>query len=329
MGVLRKRERDFRFRHVGRLAAPSGLDALVSVSVGPDGPVAIWSAPEDRDDFHTYDIRPNFLSFPKGRAESSPRVALVSYSGHSLTPQHQVLAAGLPVAFPLIQPLADGEFVVAGRRCWRGPEGPERNALIFGHDGSVTRTGTIGDGIEHLLVDDAGGLWTGYSDEGIFGNFGWFAAEGHPPLGEPGIVRWSTQFEKLWELRAEHCPLVADCYVLNVDSNRVWACTYVDFPILEIDSGRTRIRRTAEVDGPTAMAVSGDLVAVMGDYKRPKTLLVGSLDSPHLRRVSISMPRGWSLSTGTLVCRGPVINLFIGAEWFTFDLSQIPARNGR
>lgn len=323
MGRPRRGKADYRFQHAGTLQAPVGFDHLVTVSVGPEGPVAVWSAPDDRHEFDARDTSAGGASFPRTRTDSSSRVALATYVEDSLMPSHQVVVAELSVAHPLVQPLPDGEFVIAGGRCsWR-PEGPERNALLIGSDGSIKRTGTIGDGIEHMLVDDTGELWVGYFDEGIFGNFGW-GNPGPEPLGSAGIVRWSTSFEKRWEYQPVDDYWLADCYVLNIDRDRAWACPYTDFPIVEIESDRTTVRQTAGVSGPRGVVVAGDTVALIGDYNASGALLIGSLGNPRgLRKGSIEMPRGRSVPRGTLVCRGSVANLFVGADWFMFDLSEL------
>ena len=173
-----------------------------------------------------------------------------------------------------------------------------------------------------MLVDNSGEIWVGYFDEGIFGNFGW-GSPGPAPLGSPGIVRWSPGFEKVWEYQAVDDYWLADCYALNVDTDRVWACPYTDFPILEIDSDRAAVHQTTDVSGPRGLLVAGENVALIGDYKFGGSLLLGSLNGLNrLRKSEIGMPDGRQVPPGTLVCRGSVADLFVGADWFTFDLSQ-------
>lgn len=293
VGIFQKRKRaEHGFELVGALGPPAGFDQLITVSAGPNGPVALWAKATDQDDIQGRFEGPGGTTFPETRTSSRPRVALASYTFGSLAPAHVAIVEGLSVAHPLVQPLPRGEFLVVGSRCaWR-LEGPERNARIVGSDGRVKTTGTLGDGIEHLLIDDDGEIWVGYSDEGIFGNFGW-NNPGPQPLGSPGIVRWSGEFEKLWEYQAVDEYWIADCYALNVDTGRVWACPYADFPIMEIVADRATLHRTTGDGGPRGLLVADETVALIGDCEHGGSLLLGSLDglSP-LKKSEIVMPDG-------------------------------------
>lgn len=318
----RRKTAEYRFEHVGALRPPPGFDHLIAVSVGPSGPAAIWAHGAARDDIEANFEIPGFAIFPETRTSSSPEAALATYTTGSLTPAHAVVMKGLPVAHPLVQALPNGEFLVVGARCaWR-PEGPERNALLVGVDGAVKREGTLGDGIEHMLVGLNGEIWVGYFDEGIFGNFGW-GNPGPKPLGSPGIVRWSPEFEKVWEYDAVDDYWLADCYAMNVDADRVWACPYVDFPIVEIDSDRATVRSTSNVRGPRGLLITGESVAIIGDYDFGGSLLLGSINGlSRLTESEIGMPVGGPVPPGTFVCRGSVAHFFVGADWFTFNLTK-------
>jgi hypothetical protein len=321
--IFQKRKRaEHRFEFLGVLQPPTAFDQLITVSAGPEGPVAIWAKETSQDDIQGRYEGPGGATFASTRTSSRPPAVLAVYSRGSLAATQVVEMEELPLAHPLVQPLPDGEFLVVGGRCaWR-PEGPERNALVVGNDGSVNRTGTIGDGIEHMLVDEAGEIWVGYFDEGIFGNFGW-GNPGPEPLGSPGIVRWSPHFEKLWEYQAVDDYWLADCYALNVGPDRTWACPYTDFPIIEIDSVRTNVHLTTDVSGPRGLLVAGEDVALIGDYKYGGSLLLGSLNGlSRLRKSEIGMPDGRLVPPGTLVCRGSVAHFFVGTDWFTFDLAR-------
>lgn len=95
-------------------------------------------------------------------------------------------------------------------------------------------------------------IWTGYFDEGVFGNFGWGRPDGPDPLGAAGIVAWSPTLNKVWELDADE-GLIADCYALNVAPDAVWACTYTDFPVIRIADEHEQVQSTREVSGPTGI----------------------------------------------------------------------------
>lgn len=321
--AARKRERaEHRFRFVGALRPPTGFEVPVTVSTGPSGPVALWASAADRDDILGRYTRPGGTSSARTRTASHPRVALASYASRSLEPDDVLILSDLPVAHPLVQPLPQGRFLVVGARCaWRAT-GPEKNALVIGSDGEILRSGTFGDGVQQVLVDDAGEVWIGYFDEGIGGNFGW-GEPGPVPLGRAGIVRWSTRFEKLWEYQAVDRYRLDDCYVLNVDRCGAWACPYGDFPVIRIDSGTVIVRPTAGVSGPRGLLVAGSAVAFIGSYESEGSLRIGTLDGlAGLRKSRVALPNGRRAPVGHLTCRGSVADLFVGGDWYTFDLAE-------
>ena len=301
MGILRRRKQaEYRYQHLGELEPPPGFDTLATVGVGPDGPVGLWSA------------------------LSRPDVALTSYSAASLAATSVTIVPELAIAFPLVQPMSGGRYLVVGARCAWTEATVEQNAVIVSADGSIELRGTLGDGINHVNVDQRDDIWVAYSDEGIYGNYGW-GGPGPEPLGSPGVVRWSSAFEKQWEYPQEGEVTIDDCYALNVSDAGVWVCPYVDFPVLNISDGDVRVHTTAEVEGPNGLIVSDDVVGLIGDYESPGALLIGRLnvDGPtRLRGSAIAMPDGSPVPTETLHCRGGTAHLFIDADWFTFSLSD-------
>lgn len=310
------------FRHNGTLAAPSGFETLISVSTGLDGPVALWASASDQDVLLGRYGTAGGPSFANTRTTTNPRVALTTYLAPSLDPQTVTVVQGLPVAHPLIQDLPDGAFLVVGARCAWTVDGPENNALVIGYDGQTLRRGTLGDGIEHMLVDQAGTIWIGYFDEGILGNFGW-GGRGREPLGAAGIVRWSTTFDKLWKCEPGDGIWIADCYALNVADESVWACTYTNFPVLKIRDGQLSTFDTAGIRGPSGLLVAGESVGILGDYNNRRSLRIGSVRAGLNRFTETTLGGlGSRVRPDALVCRGSVADAFVGADWFTFDLAQ-------
>lgn len=284
-----------------------------------DGPLALWATAEGRDAL----LEPGRDDGFDGYQVSPPqRVAIARYSPESAALQSAVVV-DLPVSYPILQSLPDGELLVVGARCEWTVSGAEKNALVFGADGALRRSGTFGDGIQHVLTDVEGRVWVGYFDEGIFGSAGW-NSPGPQPLGSHGIVRWSSEFERLWQYEPVDGFWLADCYALNVGAERVWACPYTDFPILEIDNDRSVLRPTDDVSGPRGIVVAGDSVGIIGDYSEPGMLRVGSLrdSSDRLTRHELRMPNGEPLQRSELICRDSLAHFFVGTEWLTFDLAD-------
>lgn len=252
-------------------------------------------------------------------------MAIATYVDGSPAPMNVVEMDDLPTPFRMVQTLPDKTYLVVAARCELQAEGPEDNALIFAEDGSVVARGCLGDGIEHVQTDEAGTIWVGYFDEGIFGNLGWGERGGPPPLGSPGIVRWSTGFEKLWEFKHEGT-YIDDCYALNVASDGVWASSYSDSPIIRIDAGRVRVFSTSDLSGPKGVVAEGSRVGVLGRYDDHSAFVVGDLTGERFLEVSrghVWMPDDGPFPSATLHCRGATAHLFVGAEWLTVELNDL------
>lgn len=322
----RSKDRQPRARRRGVLAPPSGFDALVSVGVGVGGPVALWSSTQGEQRLHERDEQPAGASFPRTRPSAEPTVALAAYTdSNSVVASTVVVVPALPVAYPHLQQLPDGSFLVVGARCSWTDAGPEQNAMVIGHDGRIIRRGCLGDGLQHVQVAEDGTIWTGYFDEGVFGDFGWGDPDGPDPLGAAGIVAWSSAFQKTWELDPTE-GLVADCYALNVAPDGVWACTYTDFPVVRIADGHVQVHDTRDVSGPRGIVATRDRIGLVGTYRDPSLLIVGSLVDgvfTETSRTNLWAPDGAPLPMAQVHCRGSVTHFFSNRDWYTFDLNEL------
>ena len=172
----------------------------------------------------------------------------------------------LEAGHPRFDRLPDGRWVVADSRCPRGA----LNARLIEANGSVVRRFCLGDGIMHLQCDNAGNVWVGYFDEGVFGNFGWGGPDGPEPIGAPGLVKFSPDGEVRWAHDTREAVALGysidDCGALNVRDGEVWCCFYGDhaggeatYPVLRIAGDDETVWRTPLwlVD---AIAVEGDVI---------------------------------------------------------------------
>jgi hypothetical protein len=165
---VRGKDRFPRVQFHGELQAPSGFDSLVTVGISLDGPVAIWSSRDGEAELHArYEQPPGGASFPRTVPGVTQAVALAAYAGSGVIPATIVQVPALPVAYPHVDVLADGSFLVVGARCRWTESGPELNALAIDQNGRIFRRGCLGDGIEHLQVARDGTIWAGYDDEGV------------------------------------------------------------------------------------------------------------------------------------------------------------------
>lgn len=301
---------------------PAGYGALVRAGVGADGPVAIWSRPGEHALPPTAE-QSGSATFPKSGPWETRSVALTEYGDRSTTPTAVTFVSALDVAYPMLQRLPNGNFLVVGTRCQWSPDGPELNGLVVAPDGSIVRRGCLGDGIEHVQVAENGTIWVGYFDEGVFGNFGW-GYGGPEPLGAPGVVAWSLELEKVWELDASQ-GLVADCEALNVAGDDVWVCPYTDFPVVRISDGGARVfsppNQLLGVDG---IIVDGERFGLIGSYEEPSLFITGGLAGDRWiieTRGELTLPDGSPLPKVDVHCRGAVAHLFHGSTWYTFALN--------
>ncbi|MCE6996569.1 hypothetical protein LZG04_17425 [Saccharothrix sp. S26] len=218
------------------LAAPTEGDVLVSTGVGPRGEVvALWSSAAGREALPARDGGPGRPSFAATRTERPVEARL---TGHG--PERDVVVTLDPaLARPVVQPLPDDRFLVVGARCrWR-PEGAEHNAQVVGPDGDVVRTAVFGDGVNHVATTPTGQAWVAYSDEGVYGNYGWGGQGTAAPVGTSGLVRFDPALKRAWSYPLDgDFDAIDDCYSLNVAGETAWACYYSDFPVVRVDGDR-------------------------------------------------------------------------------------------
>ncbi|MFE7761502.1 hypothetical protein [Streptomyces sp. NPDC057438] len=216
--------------------------------------------------------------------------------------------------FPRLDSLPDGGFVVADSRS--GDD--EEQVQVFDALGRPSWTFRVGDGIEHLLTDEAGDLWIGYFDEGVFGD----------PLSAPGARRWSVTGTPLWEFRpppgVDH---IADCYALNVGRAVTWVYPYTSFPLVEVRGDGPLRARTTGVNGARGVAVHEERVAFLGGYRGDRDLLtlarLTDTSVETTRRAVLTRPDGAPVHRRRrILSRGPRLYVLEEpyVEWFVFDI---------
>ncbi|MGV9341287.1 hypothetical protein [Streptomyces sp. NPDC003688] len=213
--------------------------------------------------------------------------------------------------WPHLDRLPDGGFVVAASRTSR-PEDANQ-VQIFDALGRETSSFSVGDAIEHLLVDESGQIWVGHFDE-----------------NPDGIRRWSATGQLTWTSDGARIPGLFDCYALNVSGTAAWACPYTDFPLVEIRPNRTDrpVRVWANrVRGANAVAVHGERVAFYGGYRKERDRLAhGELTETSVepREVGLlTLPNGRVPGRRRVVGRGS--RIYVQAKpftaWGVFDLN--------
>jgi hypothetical protein len=223
-------------------------------------------------------------------------------TAHSPRPSLLTQISDLNLAYPFVQPLpGDRVLVVGARSAWR-PVAADRNAVIYDAEGRAVAEDVLGDGIEHVLTTTAGDIWVGYSDEGVFGNYGW-GSPGPRPVGSCGLIRFSSALQPAWRFPPEGVTSISDCYALNVTDDEVWTCYYAGFPVVRVRDGLLTAWEN-EVQGPRALAVAGTRVALYGGYGDEQRLAVGVLDGDRFvvtRTYRLEFPGGSEIPPRTAV----------------------------
>ncbi|MEU9283471.1 hypothetical protein AB0D57_01760 [Streptomyces sp. NPDC048275] len=230
-------------------------------------------------------------------------------------PPYETHLSALRAAFPQLDALPDGGFVVADTRSRAQGE----HVQVFDALGRLSWTFRVGDGIEHLLTDEAGDLWVGYFDEGVYGD---------DELSWPGLRRWSHTGDPLWTYHpANHGDTISDCYALNVSDRSAWVCAYTEFSLLEIGPDQGVRAHANQVRGARGLAVHDGRVTFFGGYEHERDrLVIGELTDTGVAAVAerrLVRPDGTDLGRRRVVCRGPRIYIQEDpfTEWTVLDIS--------
>ncbi|WKD36776.1 hypothetical protein [Streptomyces xanthophaeus] len=213
--------------------------------------------------------------------------------------------------WPHLDRLPGGGFVVAASRARRYEDADQ--VQVFDELGREASSFSVGDAIEHLLVDETGHIWAGHFDE-----------------NPAGIRRWSATGQLRWMSgQVRDTGWIMDCYALNVSGTVAWACPYTDFPLLEIRPDRpdrpVKVRANT-VRGANAVAVHGGRVAFYGGYGEERDRLAhGELTETSVEPTEIgllALPDGAPPGRRRAVARGS--RIYVQAEpftaWGVFDL---------
>jgi hypothetical protein len=168
----------------------------------------------------------------------------------------------LETRFLEIDRFDDGRWLVVANRT-----GGDPNARVLAPDGQLLARFMLGDGVRHVGVDQCDQIWVGWFDEGIFGNHEWRVPDEEWPPSSQGVGLFLAD-GKYQQLSAfpDEVEAIADCYALNILGEGVWACPYVDFPLLHLRAGRSVRWWSNELAGPKALAVFENHVLLAGGY---------------------------------------------------------------
>lgn len=163
---------------------------------------------------------------------------------------------------------SDGSILIVQSRCLKDGRYIEKNAGRYNPNGQLIEAFTLGDGIEHVQIDEKDNIWVGYFDEGIFGNFGW-----DQPIGSDGVIAYTMNGQKIWGANSFD---IIDCYALNVvSSEEVYFYYYSDFYLVQLKEMKESIRYRVEGDG------------MLQQFIFDQAGLIGQIDQYTMRRFRI------------------------------------------
>lgn len=164
-----------------------------------------------------------------------------------------------------VQPLPENDLLlVCGRSRYLGDNGFDLNGRVFNNEGALKRSFLLGDGIQDVQTTADGRIWTSYFDEGVFGNFGW-----EHPVGSSGLIQWDKFGNQLYHYSPNHSlDAMADCYALNVVSNReTWCYYYTEFPLVRLYDEQIVESWNGAVPGSDGFALWQNHVLFRGGYR--------------------------------------------------------------
>jgi hypothetical protein len=290
---------------------------LVALNVGPDGAVYLVVAQKPLD----YRIeQPGWASFAKTVPDQSQAYRVIGLSQGE--PFLDVAIDGERFNIHDIQPLPEELLLVCARSYRRGPDDFEKNGRIYTRGGKFAREILLGDGISRVQVTSEGIIWTGFFDEGIFGNYGWTE-----PVGASGLIAWNAAGNRVYEFEpGGGLDSICDCYALNVPTrNDVWLYYYTEFPLVLLRDYRVVTAWRKLPAGSDAFAISGRNALFRGGYAEQDSYQLLSLDpdgrAKLIAKIEFRDRSGNRLvADGKVVGRGDAIYFTAGSFLYRLDV---------
>ncbi len=218
--------------------------------------------------------------------------------------------------FPIIDQFSDGRWLLSYCRS----DGKARTRILD-MNGVELQCIELGDGIQHLKIDDEHRIWVGWFDEGVFGNDNWDYPGLKWPPSSTGIAAFNVEGDLV---KHASLPSIADCYALNVFDNEVWSCTYTDFPIWQMNDLEEKVWNS-ELSGISALAVLHPYVLTAGGYRENTNRislvkLTGNKakEKDKWQTALISEKSEIQLLDG----RANFLHLVTGNNWYCWDVAQ-------
>ena len=306
---------------IAQLAPLLNGGELVAFNVGPDGLIYLVVALAPLD----YQVEQSgWAIFPKTVPEQPQKYHVVALSGGKAI--MDVVIEHERFNIHDVQPLGGELLLVCARSHYAGAEGSEKNGRVYTRDGKFIRDILLGDGIQSVQTTADGIIWTGFFDEGIFGNFGW-----QDPVGASGLVAWDAAGNRLYEFQpTEGLDAICDCYALNVESEEdVWCYYYTQFPLVHLHGRTIEAYWEMPIGGSDAFAISGAHALFRGGYNERDVYHLLSLGdvgaAKSIRKIELRDEEGIPLAAERAVGRADAIYIISRGRLYRVDIQAILA----
>ncbi len=289
---------------------------LVAFNVGSDGSVYLLVALEPVDDRR----EGQGSSFIKTVPDNPQTYRVIGLCGNQCF--LDVGIEGERFNIHHVQPLPEGLLLVCARAYYKGPRDFDKNGRVYTRTGKFVREILLGDGINDVQTTTNGTIWTSFSDEGIFGNYGW----GLDPVGVSGLMTWDATGKKHYEFKPTGgLHTICDCYAMNVESDEVtWLYYYTEFPLVRLRSRMIHSIWRMPLGGSDAFAISGDHALFRGGYKNRDSYQLFALgDNGNVSLVAeidLQDERGNKLVAERVVGRANAIHVVSGENLYRVDV---------
>jgi hypothetical protein len=293
----------------------------ISMSAGPGNELFILAAPSPID----YREEAHGASFAKINPDQ-PEDFVILRIGETNISRHDIFKQQWNYHY--VQPLPNDEMLlVCARSRYRTHDDYDLNAKVFSLDGELQREFLLGDGIRDVQVTSSGQIWVGYSDEGVFGNFGW-----NKPVGSSGLIQWDKFGKKTYQFSPPAgLRSICDCYVLNVVSNtETWCYYYDEFALVQIRDGQSKDHWACPISGSSGFLIWRDFVLFQGGYDDHDLYHLAQLDNGNQMRslatYRFTDEKGNSLKSRQIETRGCFLYVLEEDVCYRLDLRELVNR---
>ncbi len=222
--------------------------------------------------------------------------------------------------FPNVQRFRDGRWLVTEART----DLTTPNAHVFKSDGTIINSFYAGDGIQTVLLDQRGGIWIGYFDEGVFGAFNPMPPQGHPSYdyGPSGLVRLDDRGKIEFAYNRQFPDkLISDIEALTLDDEgSAWFCPYTDYFVASVVGDHVDyVLPRAPTAGADALSIGAHHFAFFGGFHRSSMVAVVNRQTERMRLIQLRGSDLGSLSPIRVATRGTKAIAIANGELYKLD----------